>query len=185
MAKCIRCGKSTLMRGHIRLKDADLCTPCFKELGFDGSMSGTDVLIAKNTYSWNDIKDGKAEYDRRRWTARKAEATREESERLGLVYADFQTLDDLDCSTNEIKTIEKLCALLEDERCKSRLISYEREPGGPLNAFVGDALLYQLRYTRDVKWIRIGADGDKVRITGPAGINKLVDKLVNEYRKLV
>lgn len=102
-----------------------------------------------------------------------------------MVYADFQTLDDLDCSTYEIKTIEKICALLEDERCKSRLISYEREPGGPLNAFVGDALLYQLRYTRDVKWIRIGADGDKVRITGPAGINKLADKLVNEYRKLV
>ncbi|MEE1171874.1 MAG: hypothetical protein U0K87_05920, partial [Ruminococcus sp.] len=135
--------------------------------------------------SWNDIKDGKVEYDRRRWAARKAEAAREESERLGLVYADFQTLDDLDCSTYEIKTIEKICALLEDERCKSRLISYEREPGGPLNAFVGDALLYQLRYTRDVKWIRIGADGDKVRITGPAGINKLADKLVNEYRKLV
>lgn len=34
MAKCMRCGKSTLVRGHVILKDGAICTPCFKELGY-------------------------------------------------------------------------------------------------------------------------------------------------------
>ena len=176
MAKCIRCGKPTLMRGHVKIADADLCTPCYKELGFDTKIGSTDLITA-SLYKWGDIKDGKDEYNRKKWAARNAEIARSESERLGLFYADYETLSDLNCIDNEMKAIERVCALLEDEECSSRRIEYEREPGGPLNAFIGGDLLYQLRYTKDVKWIRIGPDGDKVRISGPAGINKLADKL--------
>lgn len=34
MAKCMKCGKSTLIRGHVSLKDGAICTPCFKSLGY-------------------------------------------------------------------------------------------------------------------------------------------------------
>lgn len=183
MAKCIKCGRSTLLHGSVKLKDGSVCFPCFKQLGFDAKPGSTD-LITSTLLSWDDIKDGKDEYDRRRWAKRNAEFDREESDRLGLHYADYRTLYDLDCIDNEMKAVERVCALLEDEGCSTKKISYERDPGEPLNAFVGDELLYQLKYTKDVKWIRIGPDSDKIRITGPAGINKTVDKLVNRYNEI-
>lgn len=174
---CIKCNGSFLTRRRVKLKDADICFGCFKELGFDKS----DILTS-SLYAYDDIKDGKEEYYRRSWAKRKKEFAHEEADRLGLHFADYQALSDLDCIDNEMKAVERVCALLEDEGCSSKKISYEREPGEPLNAFLGDALLYQLRYTKDVKWIRIGADGEKDRITGPAGINKLVNKLVERYK---
>jgi len=54
MAKCIKCGKSTLVRGHVKLADAAICTPCFKSLGF----KLTDTAGAA-AYHYSDIMDGK------------------------------------------------------------------------------------------------------------------------------
>lgn len=54
MAKCIRCGKSTIVRGHVKLIDAAICTACFKQLGF----KLTDTAGAVSYY-YDDIKDGK------------------------------------------------------------------------------------------------------------------------------
>ena len=184
MAKCIRCGRSTLLHGHVKLKDAAICTPCYKALGFEVKLGSTDLLISSSR-SWDDIKDGKDEYDRRRNLKWREESDRGEAERLGLHDADYRTLYELDCIDNEMKAVERTCALLEDEGCRTKKISYEREPGGPLNAFLGDELLFQLKYTKDVKWIRIGPDGDKIRISGPAGINKTVGKLVDRYNAII
>ena len=180
MAKCIRCGKSTLVRGHIKLKDADLCTPCFKELGFERS----DYLIA-NMYSYNDIKDGRSAYNARKSRERAERERQERSEQLGLHFSDYALLKDLGCSDNEVKAVERVCALLDDESCNPNVITYEREPGRPLTAFIGDGTFYQLRYTNEIKWIKIGDSEDKIRITGPAGINKSVNKLVDAYEKLI
>lgn len=54
MAKCIRCGKSTVVRGHVKLEDAAICTPCFKSIGF----KLTDTAGAA-VYRYEDIKNGK------------------------------------------------------------------------------------------------------------------------------
>lgn len=183
MAKCIRCGKSTLMRGHIKLSDADLCTPCFRELGFTKKLTTADIIII-GSYKWNDIKDGKDAYDQRQWEKIKADNAKSASDRLGLFYADYRVLDDLECSDNEMRAVERVCALLADEQCDPKRIEYERDPGAPLSAFVGNGLLYELRYTKDVKWIRIGPDGEKKMISGPAGINKLAPKLVERYNSI-
>lgn len=178
MAKCVKCNGSFLTRGKIKLKDAYICFKCCDDLGFDHKT----MVLTGSLYSWDDIKDGADAYNKRSWAKRKKEFAREEADRLGLYFADYQTLSDLECIDNEMKAVERVCALLEDEGCSSKKISYEREPGEPLNAFLGDTLLYQLKYTKDVKWIRIGADDEKNRITGPAGINKLVGKLVEQYK---
>lgn len=184
MAKCIRCGKSTLIRGHIKLSDADLCTPCFRELGFTNKLTTTDIITIRG-YKWNDIKDGRdtmiARENKKYWEKEYAK----ESERLGLHYADYRTLYKLECSDNEMKSVERVCALLADEDCNPKRIEYERDPGAPLSAFVGEELLYELKYTKDVKWIRIGQDGEKKRISGPAGITKLADKIIEKYRELI
>lgn len=54
MAKCIRCGKSTLVRGHVKLADAAICTPCFKQLGFK-----LTETAGASVYRYDDIKDGR------------------------------------------------------------------------------------------------------------------------------
>lgn len=54
MAKCLKCGKSTIVRGHVKLADGAVCTPCFKSLGF----KLTDTAGAC-TLSYDEIKDGK------------------------------------------------------------------------------------------------------------------------------
>lgn len=177
MAKCIRCGKSTIVRGHVKLADAAICTPCFKDLGF----KLTDTATA-SIYKYDEIKDGKDEYDCRRWAKQKAVFARDEANRIGLFFADYETLDALDCSDNEMKAVERVCALLDDEGCNPKKLEYEREPGSPLSVFLGDELVYELKYTKDIKWIRLATEEDKVRITGPAGLNKLQPRIVAAYR---
>lgn len=54
MAKCIRCGKNTLIRGHVKLADSAICTPCFKQLGFK-----LTETAGATVYNYDDIKDGK------------------------------------------------------------------------------------------------------------------------------
>lgn len=176
MAKCIRCGKSTIVRGHVKLADAAICTPCFKALGYKLTDTSTASL-----YKYDDIKDGKEEADRRRWAKQKAEFARSESDRLGLFFADYATLDALDCSDNEMKAVERVCALLDDDGCNPRKLEYERDPGAPLSVFLGDELVYELKYTKDIKWIRLATETDKVRITGPAGLNRLQPRIVAAY----
>lgn len=60
MSKCIKCGKSFLTRGRVKLIDADICFKCFDSLGFDHKV---DIYIADSTYKWNDIKVGKEQYE--------------------------------------------------------------------------------------------------------------------------
>lgn len=62
MAKCIRCGKSTVVRGHVKLADATICTPCFKELGF----KIMDSTLAR-AWIYDDIKDGKENLQRNQY----------------------------------------------------------------------------------------------------------------------
>ena len=54
MAKCIRCGKSTIVRGHVKLEDAAICTPCWKSLGFK-----ITETAGASVYRYEDIKDGR------------------------------------------------------------------------------------------------------------------------------
>lgn len=67
MAKCIRCGKSTLVRGHITLADSTICTPCFKQLGFKIT---TDAPVSR-AWIYDDIKDGKENLHRNRYIREK------------------------------------------------------------------------------------------------------------------
>ncbi len=59
MAKCIRCGKSTIVRGHVKLEDAAICTPCWKSLGFK-----ITETAGASVYRYEDIKDGRENLSR-------------------------------------------------------------------------------------------------------------------------
>lgn len=70
MAKCLRCGKNTIIRGHVALSDGAVCTPCFKKLGFK-----LTETAGASSYYYDDIKEGKdmlqANLEKRRYRHQK------------------------------------------------------------------------------------------------------------------
>lgn len=89
MAKCIRCGKSTLIRGHVKLFDAAICTPCFISLGFKLTDTAGAYL-----YSYDEIKDGKDKVSRNIARAkaeqnRRAEVWKKENPEEAAAFASF------------------------------------------------------------------------------------------------
>lgn len=61
MAKCVNCGMTTSLLGHIEFKDGSaICEKCFKGLGF----RPTEAKKMKD-YSFFDIKDGAEEFDKK------------------------------------------------------------------------------------------------------------------------
>ena len=100
MAKCIKCGKSTLARGHVKLADATICTPCFKSLGFKIT---ADAPLAR-AWTYGDIKDGKENVERNRYIrAKKHEKWLEEHPDAAAI---FDAIGD-DAETDEDVGIEE------------------------------------------------------------------------------
>lgn len=90
MAKCIRCGKSTLARGHVKLADATICTPCFKKLGFKIT---ADAPLAR-AWVYDDIKDGKENVERNRYIrAKKHEKWLEEHPDAAALFNELESAD--------------------------------------------------------------------------------------------
>lgn len=97
MAKCIRCGKSTLARGHVKLSDGIICTPCFKKLGFKILEAGP-----AQAYTYDLIKDGKENIERNRAILRaRHEQWMEQNPDLAAVFDALETDSDDDEKANE------------------------------------------------------------------------------------
>ena len=104
MAKCIKCGKSTLARGHVKLADAMICTPCFKKLGFKIT---ADAPLAR-AWIYDDIKDGKENVERNRYIrAKKHEKWLEEHPEVSDLMAaiDEGNEPDADVETDESEEV--------------------------------------------------------------------------------
>ena len=103
MAKCIRCGKSTLVRGHVTLADATICTPCFKELGFKIT---ADAPLARS-WTYGDVKDGKENVQRNQYIrAKKHEKWLKEHPDMAAVF-DAISNEDEDAVDIEIEENEE------------------------------------------------------------------------------
>ena len=95
MAKCIRCGKSTALRGTVQLKDAAICGKCAKALGMDK----TEILIATQ-YRYDDIKDGMDAYYAKQIIKRSVLQDIEDR-KIGLKVANYGQERELVCTEEE------------------------------------------------------------------------------------
>ena len=98
MAQCIKCGKNTLVRGHVKLADAAICTPCFKSLGF----KLTDTAGAA-AYSYEDIKDGKDAYYKKRIDVLADLYDQAQNEEHDFKFARYGEFRDLDATEEEME----------------------------------------------------------------------------------
>lgn len=177
MAKCIRCGKSTLVKGHVKLADCAICTPCFKSLGF----KLTDTATA-SMYKYDEIKDGHDAMIQRRIIETAARADKAEADKLGLNIKLIKQLDNAGATDPERRILGAICAVLEDESRDTDVIDVALGDNGSLLLMIDGVVFIRYKSDAGVKWIAFENEGgEKVRITGPARINAMADRVVEAY----
>ena len=174
MAKCIRCGKSFLTRGRIKLADADICYKCFDELGFDHKTG----IYTGSLHKWDEIKDGAAVMNQRKWDA---EATKK-AEAIGLNLKLYRQLNRAGATDPEIRLLSAICSVLADEGRDIDVIDVALGDNGSLLLMIDGVVFIEYKSDSGVKWIRFDNEGEeKLRITGPARINALASRVVAAY----
>ena len=178
MAKCIRCGKSTLAHGHVKLADAVICGKCFRDLGFDKG----EVLIS-SSYKYNDIKDGRDAYYFKRHKAAADAYDQNHAVKYDMGLDHYKQLDNAGATDNEKKIFSAICSVLEDEGCDTSRLRITLGDDNSLFVWVGDQIMLQYKSEPDVKWIRfINESNEKVRIGGSRIINSMAPRIVEAYR---
>lgn len=175
MAKCINCGKSTIARGHVKLKDGAICTKCF--LGFGYKLTDT-ARAASLTYSEvsrqesaEDLLERKAaEFDQRR------------SDELDLHFSNYGQARELNASEADLELYETICELLEDEDRDAGALELVRKSDDYLTIALGPTDVVRFKFTDRVKWITLPYNQvNKLRISGTRELNSIAGELVKAY----
>lgn len=173
MAKCIRCGKSFLGRIKIKLSDAEICSKCYAELGFDPKYAKYGTA-----YSWAEIKDGSDAY----YARKHAKEQTHEAESIGLNLKLFRQLHAAGATDPEIRLMSAICATLSDEGRDIDVLDVALGDNGSLLVLVDDVVAIEYKSDSGVKWIRLPNESEeKIRISGPARINAMASRIVQAY----
>ena len=164
MAKCMKCGKSTLVRGHVSLKDGAICTPCFRELGYKLTDTATSKLY---TYS---------------------ELIERTQPRPAVKIANYGQERDLKCTDQECEIFDIIRSVCDDENLESDYIKLMRKSDSYVSAVMpssqgyGEMDLARIKFTDRAKWIKLAPDFDKVAISDPEDVAKMADDVRSAYR---
>lgn len=177
MAKCMMCGKSTLIKGHVKLADGAICTPCFLKLGFKLSDATTSSL-----YKYDDIKEGKDVMYRKRAAESALKADYEEANKIGLALKHYRQLENAGATDMEKKILAAICAVLYDEGRDFEIIDVALGDNGSLLLMLDGTVFVEYKADSGVKWIRFDNEGqEKIRIGGAARMNALASRIVAAY----
>lgn len=186
MAKCVRCGKPGMgvLHSAIKLKDKNLiCSKCYKELG--GSPL-KDMTTAPLLYTYEDIKDGFEAMENRRLSERLKNVNQDEADKFGLNLKLINQLNKAGATDPEKRLLGAICAVLADEGRDIDVIDAALGDNGSLLLMVDGTVFIEFKSDEGVKWIRFDNEGqDKVRISGPARINAMADRVVAAYDSIM
>ena len=157
MAKCIRCGGSFLTRRRVKLKDAEICGKCYKELGFDN-------YLVSGSYTYEEIKDG---YDAYRVNQRKKEI---KDAVIGSVSVNIAGAEkDLICTEEERMVFEEIKKMLGTDE-----LELIRKSNDYVTAAVGDWDLVRIKYTNRAKWVTFPLlSNEKIRMESPEDVQEM------------
>lgn len=179
MAKCIRCGKSTALRGNAKIADADLCVVCFKELGF----SKNDLLTA-SLYKYNDIKDGRDQYYANK---AKRQAAASDAESVKLTFAHYGDQRDVDATDGEVEIFETIRSLLEDMGYDTGSLKLVRKSDSYVSACMKSSSDYgmmdlaRIKFTDRAKWIKVCPEFDRVDLKHAGDVEDLAEEIRAGY----
>ena len=148
MAKCIRCGGSFLLHKKVKLQDAEICSKCFYELGFDKG-----YLLISNMYPYEKIKDGIDAYYENERKNEGIEAAKEKAIRsVSVGITNYGQERDLICTEEERAIFEEL-ELMVDGMDLPAPLQLVRVSDNYVSAKIGDWDLARIKYTNRAKWI--------------------------------
>ena len=177
MAKCMMCGKSTLVKGHVKLADGAICTPCFLKLGFKLTDTATS-----STYTYDEIKDGKDAMYQKKAAKAAVEYDYKEANKAGLTLKHYRQLEDAGATDMEKKILAAICAVLYDEGRDFEIIDVALGDNGFLLLMLDGTVFIEYKADSGVKWIRFDNEGqEKIRIGGAARMNALASRIVAAY----
>lgn len=179
MAKCIRCGGSFLVHRKIKLKDAEICGKCFKELGFDKS-----YYLISSIYKYNDIKDGLDTYYKNK---RKEDLKESILSDISIKVTGNGEERDLICTEEEREVFDIIRSLIDDNGFDSNRLKLVRKSDNYISAVMpsdGYGLMdvARIKYTNRAKWIKICPEFDIIPLANPEDVTKYEDEICNAYR---
>ena len=164
MAKCMKCGKSTLVRGHVSLKDGAICTPCFRGLGYKLTDTTTSKLY---TY---------------------AELIERTQPAPAVKIANYGQERDLDCTEQEREIYDIIRSVCDDDNLDSKNIKLIRKSGSyvsvvmPSSQGYGEMDLARVKFTDRAKWIKLAPEFDKIAISDPEDVAEMAENVRDAYR---
>lgn len=178
MATCERCGRSGMGLIHTAVKFKDkkyICVKCLKELGEEHPVRDAGILALNTT---EDILHPEI-----RWEREHQETCQRRAERLDITPEQYDALDKINATDFEIKAFSRICALLDDEGCRSEALSISAGKGGSIYVMLDGTILIEYKGEAQVKWIRLYDDYEqKVRFGQLSKLNGLTDRMAALYR---
>ena len=157
MAKCIRCGGSFLTRRRVKLKDAEICGKCYRELGFEN-------YLVSDSYKYDEIKDG---YDAYRINERKKEIKDAVISSVSVNIVGDEK--DLVCTEEERMVFEEIKKMLGTDELK-----LVRKSDNYVSAVVGEWDLVRIKYTNRAKWVIFPlVSNEKIRMESPEDVQEM------------
>lgn len=177
MAKCIRCGRGGMGVIHqaIKLKDKNMiCFRCYKELGRNPL---EDLTTAPFLYTYEDLV-GRPETV----TERPATITAPECSSIGISFAHYGELRNLNATDEELEIFDLIReALVGTGPGEVELV---RKSDSYLTARIGETDVARFKSTDRTKWILFPyLTGSKIRLSSPADVRGLSDKIVESAEK--
>ena len=123
MAKCMKCGKNTLIRGHVSLKDGAICTPCYKALGYKITDAATSKL-----YTYAEIAGIKEPAP-------------------SVNFANYGQERDVNATSEELEIFEAL------KEATGRDLRLVRKSDSYVTAALGEWDLARFKFTQRAKWV--------------------------------
>ena len=186
MAKCVRCSRSGMGVLHqaLRLKDKNyICFKCYKELG--GSPM-KDVTTAALSYTYDDIKDGFEALSARRMSELIARTNSADAEKFGINLKLVSQLNEAGATDPEARLLGAICSVLADEDRDVDMLDVALGHNGSLLVMIDETVAIEYKSDSGVKWIRFNNESeDKIRILGPASINKMANRVVAAYDAVI
>ena len=111
-----------------------------------------------------------------------ARADRSEAEDLGITVKMVRQLDKAGATDPERRILGAICAVLADESRDIDVIDVALGDNGSLLLMIDGVVFIRYKSDAGVKWIAFENEGgEKIRITGPARINAMADRVVEAY----
>ena len=182
MGKCMKCGKDSFLFKNFKLKDGEICKKCFRSLGFDKSYD-----LITNAYSFDEIKDGIDEMQRR-WEEERKKKIQEAVRSSIKVTTRGLHPEKLNCEPEEWQIYDEVYIIFKEHGGNIEDLKFERWSDNYMTAkHKGEVDLARFHWGPRSKWIVfpcLEKMEERHEIESVKDVRKYEDLIVNSMESL-